>query len=41
MQVHYLVICRYMACFADINLLRGSVATYARLQGAVGFLISV
>jgi len=33
MQLHYLVILSLMACFADISVLQGTVATYARCDG--------
>jgi len=33
MQLHYLVILSLMACFTDINVSQGSVATYARCDG--------
>ena len=38
MQLHYLVYLSLMACFADINVSQGSVAT---MQGAVGFLMHI
>ena len=34
MQLHYLIICRSLtACFADINVSQGNVATSARCGG--------
>ena len=38
LQYLYLAICRttLMACFADVNVSQGSVATYARCGGIVG-----